>query len=61
MMVYTHTCTGQCSWPHPLPPSPIEGEVQTGGFDEIVPLIPNGTSPLVGKVGRGDLSSFVRK
>ena len=40
--------------PHPLPTSPIEGEVQCGGFDEIVPQAQSGTSPLVGEVGRGE-------
>jgi hypothetical protein len=44
-----------CVLPHPLPTSPIEGEVQCGGFDEIVPQVQTGVSPLVGQAGRGSL------
>lgn len=40
--------------PHPLPASPIKGEVKTCAFDHIVPSTPNGTSPLVGEAGRGE-------
>jgi hypothetical protein len=40
-------------WPHPLPPSPIKGEVQAGAFEQIAASTQNGTSPLAGEDGRG--------
>jgi len=39
--------------PHPLPTSPIKGEVWAGGFEQTVPFTQIGTSPLVGEAGRG--------
>jgi hypothetical protein len=38
---------------HPLPPSPIEGEVLSGGCGWIVPLEWRETSPLMGEARRG--------
>jgi hypothetical protein len=38
---------------HPLPTSPIEGEVPLHSFGFISPQLPTGTSPLMGEARRG--------
>ena len=48
---------GHGVWLHPLPPSPIKGEVLAGAFEQIEASTPNGTSPLVGEAGRGVASA----
>ena len=40
--------------PHPLPTSPVEGEVPRGGWGDILPETRYGTLPLAGRVGEGD-------
>jgi hypothetical protein len=42
-----------CLWPHPLPASPIKGEVPLHSFGSIQPQPPAHTSPLMGEAGRG--------
>ena len=41
------------SRPHPLPASPIKGEVWAGDRDWIEPNEWRGTSPLMGEAGKG--------
>ena len=40
---------------HPLPTSPIKGEVSLHSFGTILPQPPAGTSPLMGEARRGGL------
>ncbi|GLQ10849.1 hypothetical protein GCM10007913_27810 [Devosia yakushimensis] len=40
--------------PHPLPTSPIKGEVPLCGWDVMLRKTPSSTLPLVGRVGEGD-------
>ena len=40
-------------WLHPLPASPIEGEVQLHSFGSVQSQPPAFTSPLMGEDGRG--------
>ncbi|KRA95069.1 hypothetical protein ASD83_19830 [Devosia sp. Root685] len=44
-------CFGMCH--HPLPSSPIKGEVPAGGLGETLPHTRCNTSPLMGEDGRG--------
>ena len=39
--------------PHPLPASPIKGEVPLHSLGSILPQSPAYTSPLMGEAGRG--------
>ncbi len=49
-----------CKRPHPLPASPIKGEVQFSGWGSIVPHEWSETSPLMGEVGGGGVAGSKR-
>ena len=54
MWMAAGTCTEMKRvWPHPLPASPIKGEVPFGEPGKIVPHAQFHTSPLMGEDGRG--------